>query len=417
MQDKITLKNGIRIIFDPIPFVRSASFGIWIEAGSVMENNKIKGISHFIEHMVFKGTKNRNAMELASDFDLIGGQANAFTSKEMTCFYVKTLDTHVLKGFELLLDMLQNSTYEPKSIKTEKNVVIEEIAMSEDSPEDLVVERLCDKVWEGHPLASRILGSKKTVSSFNPEMILEYVNKYYCPKNIVISISGNFNKDEIISFINEKFGDSSADFCQNPSSLATYKKSITVFEKDIEQNHLCLGFSSYINAEDDKYYSLSVLNTIFGGGMSSRLFQKIREKSGLAYSIYSFPIRHKDAGLFCIYAGLNANAEEKAIKLINKEITEILKHGVSSDELIRAREQLKASVIMGLESTSSRMSHMGRNETLHNNIKSLNDIIAKIDGVTNENIIETAKDIFKLDEASISVVGKTKKEEFYKNFI
>ncbi len=416
MKDITTLDNGLRIVTDPISYVRSASYGIWIESGSVHEDKSVEGISHFIEHMTFKGTNNRSAMDIASQFDEIGGQGNAFTSKEMTCFFAKTLDSHILQGLDILSDMILNSKFAIKDINTEKNVVIEEIAMSEDSPEDVVVDRLCEAVWDGHPLANKILGKVDVVNNFTSNLLLDYKNKHYTTNNTVVTISGNFN-DEVISFIKEKFSGLPNIINNNIISNIEYKPNIAIKEKDIEQNHICLGFKSYNNSQDDEYYALSVFNTIFGGGMSSRLFQKIREQLGLAYSIYSFPIRHKEGGLFCIYAGLNSCSEEKVISLIINEINKILKSGVAKEEISKAREQLKASVIMGLESTSSRSAHMGRSVIMNGKIKSLSEIIAKIDEVDYDRVIKVAKDLFNFENLSFSVVGKTKSEEIYKKIL
>lgn len=417
MKDIITLDNGLRIVLDPISYVRSASYGVWIESGSVHEDKREEGISHFIEHMSFKGTEKRSAMDIASQFDEIGGQGNAFTSKEMTCFYAKTLDTHIMQGFDILSDMILNSKFALKDINTEKNVVIEEIAMSEDSSEDVVIDRLCEAVWDGHPLANKILGKNETVNKFNTKTLKTYLNSHYSTQNTVITISGNYNNDEVVSFVKEKFSVLPNISGSKITGNLEYKPNITLKEKDIEQNHICLGFKSYDNSQDDEYFALSVFNTIFGNGMSSRLFQKIREQLGLAYSIYSFPIRHKEGGLFCIYAGLNPSSEEKVISLIFKEINLMLKNGVTNEELSKAREQLKAGVIMGLESTSARSTHMGRSVIMNGKIKSLSEIIAKIDEVDYDRVVKAAKDIFNFENLSLSVVGKTKNEEIYRKMI
>lgn len=417
MNDIITLDNGLRIVTDPISYVRSASFGVWIESGSVHEDKSNEGISHFIEHMAFKGTKRRSAMDIASEFDEMGGQANAFTSKEMTCFFAKTLDTHILQGFDILSDMILNSKFNSKDIKTEKNVVIEEIAMSEDSPEDLVVDRLCEAVWDGHPLANTILGRNETVNSFNTKSLKEYISNHYGTQNTVITISGSYNNDDVVSLIKEKFSALPNIEPLKANQNALYTPNVIIKDKDTEQNHICIGFNSYNNAQDDEYYALSVFNTIFGGGMSSRLFQKIREQAGLAYSIYSFPIRHKEGGLFCIYAALNPSAEEKVISLIFNEINLLLKNGFTNEELSKAREQLKAGVIMGLESTSSRSTHMGRSVLMHGRIKSLSEIIAKIDEVDYDRANKVAKDLFNFEKLSFSVVGRTKSLDLYKKLL
>lgn len=417
MQEKITLDNGIRILLDPLDYVRSASFGIWIESGSIHEEKGREGISHFIEHMAFKGTEKRTAMDIASDFDNIGGQANAFTAKEMTCFYAKTLDTNVMQGFEILSDIILNSSLSDKNIEIEKKVIFEEIAMEEDNPEDLAIDRFCESVWLGHPLANRILGYRDTIKGFNSELLRNHIVSHYQPQNIIITISGSYNKDEFVKFADSAFSNIKSSVNAQTIPKAKFIPQIILEKKKTEQNHICIGFESFDSDSDEESNALALFSIVFGSGLSSRLFQRIREETGLVYTIYSFPLKHRQGGLFCIYAGLNSNTEGKALKLIYKEINDVIKNGITNEELQRAKEQFKASVVMGLEGTSSRMAYMGRNEIVHGRVKSMAETISEIDNKDINSVMSAAKKVFNFEKSAISVIGKPKTEDYYKSLL
>ncbi|MEN8906011.1 MAG: pitrilysin family protein, partial [Clostridiales bacterium] len=402
---KHKLKNGLRVVCESIDYVRSVSIGIWVKTGSSSENDDNNGVSHFIEHMLFKGTNNRNAKQIAESIDSIGGHINAFTGKECTCYYAKTLDTHLNSTFDVLADMFLESKFKKEDIEIEKKIVLEEINMYEDSPEELVHDLLHETVWESNSLGYPILGTSKTLVNLNREDIINYKNQNYIPENVVIAAVGNFDIDKFIKLV-EKYFDS-----WNPQNLnnnnilrPAFKSDIVQKNKETEQVHLCMGFDG-IEHGNEKLYSLMALNNIFGGGMSSRLFQKIREEEGLAYSIYTYPSSYKEAGLYTIYSGMNPDYIEKVIDLIKLEIKEISKNGISEKELNKAKEQLKGNYIMGLESTSSRMHSLGKSEIVLNRVYDIDKIISYIDGITINDIKEIVREIFDFNNVGISVVG------------
>lgn len=410
MYKKILLDNGLRLVYEKISYVRSVSVGIWVGTGSRNENTRNNGISHFIEHMLFKGTANRTAKEIAQCIDAIGGQINAFTGKECTCYYTKTLDTHLNISLEVLSDMLFNSNFASNDIKVEKKVVVEEIGMYEDTPEELVHDIFSETVWSGNSLGYPILGTQECIDGFSKKMINQYMEENYTPYNTVISVAGNFDEEQLIQSVNKYFGawQSKKEY-KDKFEPAQYCTDRAVREKDTEQVHLCMGFPG-IEHGDDRIYSLLALNNIFGGGMSSRLFQKIREEKGLVYSIYSYPSTYKTAGLFMIYAGMNPECLQTVIDLTKKEIDLLIKKGISRDELDKSKEQLKGNFILGLESTSSRMNSIGKAELMLGRINTPEEVLEKMDRITMDNVREVIEMIFKYENLSMSAVGNLKKE-------
>ncbi len=408
MINKKLLDNGLRLVYEKIPYVRSVSVGVWVGTGSRNENIKNNGISHFIEHMLFKGTTNRSAKQIAESIDAIGGQINAFTGKECTCYYAKTLDTHLNVSLDVLSDMLFNSKFASGDIKVEKKVVVEEIGMYEDSPEELVHDIFSEMVWSGNSLGYPILGTQECIDRFDKKMINQYMQEMYTPDNTVISVAGNFNEDDLIEKVKKYFGHWKNDkVYDNKYSPVEYKTDRIIREKETEQVHLCMGFKG-IEHGDDKIYSLLALNNIFGGGMSSRLFQKIREEKGLVYSIYSYPSTYKTAGLFVIYAGMNPEYLQTVIDLSKKEVDLLIKKGVTKDELNKSKEQMKGNFILGLESTNSRMNSIGKAELMLGRINTPEEVLKKMDNVTMDNIREVIDMVFKYDKLSISAVGNLK---------
>lgn len=410
MFKRVKLDNGIRIVCERIPHVRSVSIGIWVGTGSRSENQTNNGISHFIEHMLFKGTDKRSAKEIADSIDSIGGQLNAFTGKECTCYYTKTLDTHAEIALDVLSDMFFNSKFEKKDIDIERKVVIEEIGMYEDSPEELVHDVLSEVVWDGNALGYPILGTYDCLHGIDKDKIKGYLNDNYLPQNTVIAVAGNFEDERMVSLIEEKFSqwEASKDI-QDGFQNAEFKAGTKIKEKDTEQIHICMGFKG-IEHGNDQLYPLLAVNNVLGGGMSSRLFQKIREEMGLVYSIYSYPSSYKNAGLFTIYAGMNPEHLDKVLELITKETRHMLKEGISKEELEKSKEQLKGNYILGLESTSSRMNSIGKSEVLLGRIYNPDEILKKIDEVNAERVDEVIKRIFSSDKMSFSAVGNIKKD-------
>ncbi len=401
-----TLSNGIRVVTEYIDYVKSVSVGVWTGAGSAMECPQNNGVSHYIEHMLFKGTKNRTAKEIAEAMDSIGGQLNAVTSKEYTCYYAKTLTEHCGRAFDVLSDMIINSTFTEENIETERSVIREEIAMCEDTPEDLIHDILSQIMWQGDALGFPIAGTDKTLSVIDKASMLDYKSHFYCGENMVISVVGNFDEASVLAELENKFGCISGEY----KNIYSQKKidvvsGIEIVKKDIEQCHLCLGLEG-IERSDDRFYDLMVANAIFGGNMSSRLFQKVREEYGLAYSIYSYANTYSKNGSFVIYAGLNSDRLTRALELIGGEIKLLKDEKLSADEVNTAKEQLKASVIMGLEGMSSRMSSYGKGILFKNKIRSMEDTIHLIDSVSQNSVAEIIDRIFLPEKLNIALCGK-----------
>lgn len=410
MFKKTTLDNGLRIVSEKIPYVRSVSIGVWVGTGSRNENRFNNGISHFIEHMLFKGTDKRSAKEIAESIDNIGGQLNAFTGKECTCYYTKTLDSHIEIAVEVLSDMLFNSVFAKKDIDIERKVILEEIGMYEDSPEELVHDILSETVWNGNSLGYPILGTQECLNNISKETIKEYISNNYTPQNSVISVAGNFDDDTLFEIIKRNFSKwDMNNVVGRDFEKAEFIADAKIKEKDTEQVHVCLGFDG-IEHGNDSLYTLLAVNNIFGGGMSSRLFQKIREEKGLVYSIYSYPSSYKNAGLFTIYAGMNPEQLPKVSNMIIDEISELLKRGITKDDLEKSKEQLKGNYILGLESTSSRMNSIGKSELMLGRIYSPEEVLKKIDEIAMDSVNEVISKIFKLNKMSFTAVGSIKNE-------
>ncbi|NTV89689.1 MAG: insulinase family protein [Clostridiales bacterium] len=405
---KHTLPNGLRIVSEKIPYVRSVSIGIWVKTGSRNENEQNNGISHFIEHMLFKGTEKRSAKEIAESIDNIGGQLNAFTGKECTCFYAKTLDEHLDLAIDVLSDMFFNSLFASKDMTVEKKVVLEEIGMYEDSPEELVHDILSETVWDGNPIGYPILGSKKSLKSIDIDAIRDYMNNNYTPENTVVAVAGNFDEKHLNQLVEKYFGSwVSKGTHHEHFPEVRFIPAFTTKEKDIEQVHLCMGFEG-IEHGNDRLYSLLAINNILGGGMSSRLFQKIREKKGLVYSIYSYPSAYKHAGLFTIYAGMKPENLDHVREHIQDEIRLLRKKGIKPDDLMKSKDQLKGGYILGLESTSSRMNSIGKAELMLGYIDTPDQVLQKIDNISMEKVDEIIKTVFTPENIGVSIVGRLK---------
>lgn len=411
MYNKITLDNGLRIVTEYIPYVKSVSIGIWVEAGSRKETIENNGVSHFIEHMLFKGTKKRTAKEIAESIDNIGGQINAFTSKESTCYYAKVLDSHIDVAIDVLSDMIFNSLFDRDEIIKEKSVVYEEIKMYEDSPEDLVHDLFSQTIFNQNSLSFPILGSRESLERITREDLINYYENYYIPSNTVISIAGNFNFNDTIELIKEKFSNWKVKKMINECyEKPIYYHNISKKKKDIEQIHFCLGTEGISQGQDD-LYALLIMNNIFGGSMSSRLFQDIREDKGLVYSIYSYPSSYKDTGIFTIYAGLNPDYFIDVIDIIMENINIIKRDYLTEEEIYRSKEQLKGNYILGLESTSSRMTSIGKSELLFGKITSPQEIASKIDKIELKDIINVINKVFDSKKYNIAYVGNFDNEK------
>ena len=414
MYQKIILRNGVRVVAERIDHVRSAAIGVWIGNGSRFESAEQNGISHFIEHMIFKGTEKRTARHIASMMDAMGGQSNAFTTKDCTCYYMKVLDTHLHTAAELLADMFLCSSFADEDIELERGVVLEEIDMYEDTPEDVATEKLFEACYEATALGRPILGTEETLARMDSKALHDYVRKNYHPEDTVVALSGSFS-DADLDYICELFGEMQGSG-RNQIEPAHYQPRVVIRSKEIEQNHLCLGFPG-LPLLDDKRYAYQLMNAIIGGGMSSRLFQTVRERNGMCYSIYSFPSSHVDTGMFSIYVGLGQEDEAKAAKLICNVLRDFCAEGPTREELSRCREQLKSNLLMGLESTNARMHHLGRYELFTDHVISSDELVAAYDAVTADQVRALANEMFRFDQASICAVGNTGDEAYYRSLI
>lgn len=410
MYKKHVLENGLTIIGEEIPYVKSISLGIWINAGSRIEDEEISGISHFIEHMLFKGTKNRTSKQIASEIDNLGGQINAFTSKECTCYYVKLLDSHIDIGIDILSDMILNSKFNEDDLDKERSVIIEELKMYEDSPEDLAYDLLTENIYKNDTLGMNIIGTEESLKKLNREKLLDYFNKYYVPNNSVIAISGNFNFNEIINKIEEKFKGWKKKSVNIDIKKAEFKSCFLTKNKDIEQVNLAMSLEAVPLENDEEVYALAVINTVFGGSISSRLFQKIREEKGLVYSIYSSQSLYRKCGELGIFASMSNEHLEEVYDSIIEEIKIMKKDYLTEQEIKESKEQLKGSYILGLESTSSRMMSIGRSLLLNNKVESTDDILKSIDNVDRETVKKVIDKIFNLNKLGVCIVGRDVEE-------
>ena len=405
MHNLYTLKNGLRVVTEKISESNSISVGVMIKNGSRNESLELNGISHFIEHMFFKGTKKRKSKDIVEDIENVGGQINAFTSKEATCYYVKNLYTHLELSLEILSDMILNSVFSVEEIEREKGVVIEEINMGEDSPEDVLDDLNSKACYGENPLSYPILGTIEKVKSIRREDILNFIKEKYTPQNTVISVCGKFDDKELKELIEKYFSNWNSDSNYIPTyenceiQTGTYYK-----DKDIEQLHVILGLKG-LPQGDEHGYALTLLSNVFGGGASSILFQEVREKLGLCYSIYCYPQPFQNAGSLSIYAGLGKNYGEKALEVILKEINKFAKEGITDDKLNINKEKLKASYILGLESTSSRMFANAKSVLFKNKITTQEDVIKRVDKISQEDIRFVLDNCFKNGVLNTSFVG------------
>ncbi len=414
MYQKIVLPNGVRVVTDEISHVRTASVGIWVGNGSRFEPEAVGGISHFIEHMIFKGTEKRSAQHIAIAFDALGGQVNAFTTKECTCYYMKVLDEKLQTGVSILADMFMNSLFSQSDLEMERGVVLEEIDMYEDSPEDVATEKLFEGCYAGTALGRPILGKEETLQQMTSETLHRYMRDYYRPEDTVIALSGRYTAADL-EYICTLFSGMRGEG-HNVITPAQYRPAAVTRAKEIEQNHIAIGFPGLPVGDPDRY-AYQVMNAIIGGGMSSRLFQSVREQNGLCYSIYSYTASHAETGMFSIYTALNQPLEETAIALILEELSKFRKEGPARDELGRCREQLKTNLLMSLESTSARMNHIGRSELAYGRVVPPEEIVHEYDAVTETDVLRVAERVLRFQEASICAVGQCAGAAFYRQLL
>ncbi len=404
---KHIFKSGVRLVINALPYSRSVSMGIYVHNGSRNEQINTGGISHFIEHMLFKGTAKRSAAHIAEEMDVLGGQLNAYTTKEYTCFYARVLNDSFEKAADILCDMYFNSCFNEEDIKREASVIVEEINMYEDTPDELVFDELQAGIWKNNNALGRpILGTAETVRSFKRKDFTDYMRGHYRPDNTVVAIAGNVESSRIIEALEKYFGnewDYNSD--AKPIEAAEYKTCNKRRHKDIEQSHICMTYEG-VPIGDKNMYDLNVLNTILGGSMSSRLYQTIREKYALAYSIYSYMSCYTDTGIYTIYAGVNPEYEDRTIELVLKEIKGLFKNPISHEDIEKSKAQIRNNYLLGLDSTINVMEACGRNMLLRNIAAESDEVVAKINRVNRNSLYELAERIFNEDKLSISVVGK-----------
>lgn len=403
---KTILDNGLTLVTEAMPHVRSVSLGVWLRSGSRRETRKQNGIAHFIEHMLFKGTTRRSAAQIAKAVDSVGGNLDAFTAKECTSFSIKVLDEHLQFAIDLVSDLVLHPRLDPKDIQKEKGVVLEEIKMVEDTPDDLVHELFLQNFWKNHPLGWPILGTERTISKIHRSVLLKYFQTCYVPENMVVAAAGRLHHASLVDWIEKKFA--GLKNAPPPASSATPKNFAEIHCRDkssLEQVHLCLGFPSYPMAHPKRYASY-ILNVILGGGMSSRLFQNIREKRGLAYNVASNLDPYSDTGCLSIYAATAPRSTVQAVALILQEIKKTKKYCVDREELQRAKDHLKGGLVLGLESTGSRMGNLARQELYFGGYTSINRIMRAVDRVTREEVRDVARESFRSEAVGVSLVGK-----------
>ncbi len=405
MYQKTVLENGVTIVTEQVPAVHSVSLGVWITTGSRDEKTAQNGIAHFIEHMFFKGTVRRSAQDISKEIDSVGGILNALTSKEYTGIYAKVLEKHIGVAADIITDVFLNSTFDPKEIERERAVIVQEILLSEDTPDEHIQELFSKSFFRDHPLAMPILGSKKTVGSINRDTLLVFLRRqHYHPLKIIISATGKVDHDRIVNIFHDRFGSIPRRNSSPARSSLKAESDVAIYTKPLEQIHLCIGTQG-VTQNDSSRYAGYVLNTIIGGSMSSRLFQEIREKKGLAYSIYSYFSSYFDAGMFVIYLGVSKKAVREAIKLVIAELNKIREHGITEGELITAQEHLKGHTLLAAESPDSRMTRLAKCEMYFNRFIPLEEILTSIDQVSARDVQNLALELFDRKYLSLAALG------------
>jgi predicted Zn-dependent peptidase len=404
--ERATLPNGIRIVTEAMPYVRSVSLGVWIGAGSRIEHGPENGISHFIEHMVFKGTKNRSAEDIARSVDSVGGGLDAFTSKELVSFNTKVLDEHLPLALDILADLVLNPLFRQEDIEKEKSVILEEIKMEADQPEFVLHETFISNFWKGHGLGKPILGTKDTVKKFGRDMLCDYYSRIYSPRNILITAAGNLDHHEIVRLVRDKFeGLGERGPVPPDTTPRTHAPLILKKKESLEQLHIAMGVPAYRLAHELRF-PLYVLNTVLGGGMSSRLFQNIREKQGLAYAVYSELNLFSDTGCLTVYAGTAVETAKQVVQSVVSEFRQLKDAFIGDDELRRAKDHLKGSLMLSLESTSSRMSNLARQELYFDRFMTLDEMIESIESVTREQVQGIACEFFQTENIALAMLGR-----------
>ncbi len=414
---RTVLPGGLRVITEAMPQVRSVAFGIWVGVGSRDETPRLAGASHFLEHLLFKGTKRRDALEIAAVMDAVGGEMNAFTAKEYTCFHARVLDTDLPLAVDVLADMVGSSVIATADVESERGVILEEISMHDDQPDDVVHDAFAAAMFGDHPLGRPVIGTVSSIEAMSRAAVHGYWRRRYRASDMVIAAAGNLDHAKVVRLVRKAFGATGLlDVDANPGVAREAQRTppitggLRVTRRPTEQAHLVLGTEG-IARRDERRYALAVLNNALGGGMSSRLFQEVREKRGLAYSVYSYHAQYADAGLFGVYAGCAPAKVHEVLSLCREQLDLVLAKGVTADEIARAKGQLKGSMVLGLEDTSSRMSRLGKGELVYGEIQTVDDVIAKVDAVTPDDVREVAREVLGGD-MGLAVIGPFDESDF-----
>jgi len=412
MYRKTVLDNGIKIITEKLPYFQSITFGIWVMTGSRHENKEENGISHFIEHMLFKGTEKRGASDIAREIDSVGGILNAFTSKEYTCLYVKVLDRHLDLAIDLLLDIFLNSNFKPEEAERERGVILQEIRMVEDTPDENIQDMFSQSFFKDHPLSYPILGSLHSVRRISRKKLLScFTGSYHQPSHIIVSAAGKIEHEKLVDKVASVLASFPHEELTPPENSFHPSAVFFIRPKKLEQVHICLGTKGLSQVHPSRFTSY-LLNTILGGGMSSRLFQEIREKRGLAYTVYSYQSSYQDTGLFTIYMGVGEDTAEQAISLVIQELKRLKEEPVTDAELLAAKEQLKGNLLLASENTDNRMTRLAKSEIYFNKFVTIEDVLKNIDKTTSEAVGNLAREIFNSEYLSLAVLGPVNKKKF-----
>ncbi|HKE65149.1 MAG TPA: pitrilysin family protein [Micromonosporaceae bacterium] len=415
---RTVLPNGLRVVSESVPAMRSVSFGIWVAIGSRDEDASDAGVSHFLEHLLFKGTHRRSALDISAGIEAVGGETNAFTTKEYTCYFARVLDEDAALAVDVMCDLVTDSVLADADVETERGVILEEIAMHDDEPGDEVHDLIAEAIYgAGTPLGRLISGTVETVTPMTRDQIRAFYRSRYRPEHMVVSLAGNLDHDAIVSMVTEAFAKAGLSTVASatprrsgePPALVR-APSVVVRDKDTEQAHLVLGCPG-MSRLDDRRFALGVLNNCLGGGMSSRLFQEIREKRGLAYSVYSYTSQYADSGIFAVYAGCAPGKVDEVLSLIRVELARVATDGLSEDEVSRGKGMMKGSLVLGLEDTGSRMSRIGKGELLYNDLLTVDDLLARVESITAAEIREVAADLLSRP-MSLALVGPFGDQDF-----
>jgi len=402
---KTSLPNGIRIVSKYMPHVRSVSMGVWVDVGARDESDEQSGLSHFIEHMIFKGTSRRSAYQIAKEFDAIGGHTNAFTSMENTCYHAKVMDTHLDTMVDILSDIFLNSVFDPEEVERERPVIVQEVGMVEDTPEEYIHLLAGSNFWGDHPLGRSILGTRENILGFNADTIKSFFERFYHPERIVIAVAGNMEHDRIVDMVGPAFGAiHNGKHLLPQRTMPVIDPKTNQYNRTLEQVHVCLATEG-LSVTDPRRFACSLMNTILGGNMSSRLFQEVREKRGLAYSVYSFIMSHVDSGMFGVYTGVHPDNVGQTIGLIQDSLEQMKKTPVTPEELQDAKEYTKGNLFLASESVDNQMVRVAQNEIHFNNYITLDTVIEKIDAVSAEEIQTLAQTIFKEEVSALTLLG------------